>query len=347
MSALATSPQSAWLSRRARVGAAGCARVPATCGELVQGTVDGQPFLVSCPIDRWAEAAVVLLEGGAVVGPAWAPKSLAALRLALRELGGEGYGAVLRLRSPLPRGKGLGSSTADVGATIAAAAAALGRPLPPEALAGLAARVEPTDSSLLPGLACLDHRRGVPIEVLGEPPPLRLLVLGLPGTVDSVAFNHPNHLAARRAALMAHEPEAMAALAELRAAVRAGDPRRLAAAATRDARSYQRVLPTPHFAAVEALAAELGALGLCVAHSGTVAGLLFAPDFADLPAAAALARRRLPCLEFAWPARLASGGALCAQPAPARARSAAFLPSARPAETTSPPTRADETSHDR
>ena len=30
-------------------------KAPATCGELIQGAIDGQDFLVNCPIDLFSE----------------------------------------------------------------------------------------------------------------------------------------------------------------------------------------------------------------------------------------------------------------------------------------------------
>jgi hypothetical protein len=43
-----------------------------------------------------------------------------------------------------------------------------------------------------------------------------------------------------------------------------------------------------------ALAREVGALGVCRAHSGTLLGLLLDPVHADVPAVAAFVARRLP-----------------------------------------------------
>lgn len=31
-------------------------RAPGTCGEFLQGSIDGQPFLVTCPINRYSYA---------------------------------------------------------------------------------------------------------------------------------------------------------------------------------------------------------------------------------------------------------------------------------------------------
>ena len=33
--------------------------LPGGCGELVQGALDGVPFLVTCPIDCWSEVTVM------------------------------------------------------------------------------------------------------------------------------------------------------------------------------------------------------------------------------------------------------------------------------------------------
>ncbi|MGE5618673.1 MAG: hypothetical protein ACM3US_05395 [Sphingomonadaceae bacterium] len=46
----------------------GTALVPCTCGELVQGILDGEPFLVSCPIDRYSQVRV-RVEGGLAPTP--------------------------------------------------------------------------------------------------------------------------------------------------------------------------------------------------------------------------------------------------------------------------------------
>ncbi|BAS29330.1 GHMP family kinase ATP-binding protein [Limnochorda pilosa] len=101
------------------------ASAPGTCGELVQGTLRGEPFLVSCPISWRACARVVLRRerGLCVSGPRGRWKSLRAVRAALRLLGVEDVRAELSLSSPLPVGKGMGSSTAEVLAAAAATAA--------------------------------------------------------------------------------------------------------------------------------------------------------------------------------------------------------------------------------
>jgi L-threonine kinase len=58
--------------------------------------------------------------------------------------------------------------------------------------------------------------------------------------------------------------------------------------------AHQAILPNPLLEQVLALAREVGALGVCRAHSGTLLGLLLDPVHADVPAVAAFVARRLP-----------------------------------------------------
>ena len=60
-------------------------RVPGSCGELVQGWLRGEPFLVTCPIDRYTRVRVSgELQGLRGLGE----KARRALGLTLNTLGG-------------------------------------------------------------------------------------------------------------------------------------------------------------------------------------------------------------------------------------------------------------------
>ncbi len=112
--------------------------LPGTCGELVQGTLDGVPCLVSCPIDRYSIAHIELCPDPNWSVPHDAPKTAAALRAGLIYLGQTSWGGRLELDSDLPRGRGYASSTADVAATLYALGEAVGRKLTDTEVARLA-----------------------------------------------------------------------------------------------------------------------------------------------------------------------------------------------------------------
>lgn len=278
--------------------------VPGTCGELVQGTLDGEHFLVSCPIDLFSRVTVELATAGPVEAPDDSPKAVAALRAALAYLGEPDRGARLSILSPIPRSKGMGSSTADVVGTICATAAAAGRALTPWEAAQLAIAVEPTDSTVFPNLALFDHRRGARYEDLGPAPGMEILVVDCGGEVDTVTYN----AADRGATLRALAGEHAAALAQLREGIARADPRLVGAASTRSARAHQAILPKPCLETALALGTALGAVGVCVGHSGTVIGVLFPGGEVDPVVVANRFRQDLPELAVLGWHRLIGGG---------------------------------------
>jgi len=279
--------------------------MPGTCGELVQGTLDGVAFHVTCPVDVYSTVTVELTSRPGVEHPPDSPKAGAGALAALEHLGAR-VGARVSPRSDLPRGKGMGSSTADVAGAIVATALALGAELDPATVARLALSVEPTDGSIFPGIVVFDHRRGALYEPLGEAPSLHVAVLDFGGEVDTLRFNSVD----RTALLRSLEPEAAEALALVRRGMAEGRLDLLGRGATISAIANQRVLPKPELPAVLAFAESVGALGVNVGHSGTVLGVLLDPARHDVRQVAAIARRELPGLELALPCRLVGGGAV-------------------------------------
>ena len=269
--------------------ARGAARLPATCGELVQGALDGIPCLVSCPIDLWAAADITVDASGRWQTPGDAPKAARAVQAGLAALGRAGSGGSLRLTSPIARGRGYGSSTADISAALYALAEALGQPLSAEEIARLAVSVEPSDSTMFPGLALLDHRQGSFYELLGQAPAAAVLVLDPGGAVDTVAFNEQD-LCAMLRPLAAQHYDAFAAL---RQAVRDGDVAALGQAATLSAQAHQTILHNPLLDQTLVLAKDIAAAGVCRAHSGTILGILLDPANNDVAQVTDYVRRRL------------------------------------------------------
>lgn len=283
----------------------GWALAPCTCGELVQGIAHGEPFLVSCPIDRYSRVGVVLGEGRDGQGDAPPSKARRAVRMTLELLRRRHEPFALSVSCPLCPSRGFGTSTADVVGAIAATAMAAGVPLPPEEVARLAVEIEPSDGTMFPGLALFAHRTGRGWEMLGPAPPLLVAVLEFEGDVDTLEYNAALDLELLRSA----EPEHALALELLRRGIREGRPELMGQAATASARTNQRLLLKPALEKVIALGERCGALGVCAAHSGTVLGVLFLP--VAVAAAERLlvdARRALPGLAGCWLSRMVDGG---------------------------------------
>ena len=246
-------------------------RAPGVCGELVQGMLGDSHFLVTCPIDYFARASVTLSKNGdGLAAPPDCPKSAAALRATLIHLGQGQLSAKLTINSPIPRSKGLGSSSADVTATIAAAALALGEELTPESIARIALSVEPSDGVMFPGIALLDHREGKIIQVLGPPPPMEIVALDFGGTVDTVEFNAVD----RRSQWKSIQAEVDEALELVKAGIREQDPGLIGRGSSISSLASQTVLFKPELPDVLEFAESVGAAGVNIGHSGTVIGIL-------------------------------------------------------------------------
>ena len=165
-------------------------RAPGVCGELAQGVIEGIHFLVTCPVDFYSRVKVdIYSDGPGVEAPQDCDKTAAAVRRTLFHLKNAKVRAKLTINNPIPRGKGMASSSADLAAAIAATGLALGEEMSPYQIAQIALSIEPTDGIMIPGVALFDHRAGIIRESLGPPPPMEIVALDLGGTVDTVQFN--------------------------------------------------------------------------------------------------------------------------------------------------------------
>ena len=251
-------------------------RAPGSCGELVQGVNERGYFLVSCPVDFYSRVKVELrhqADGGGetqVETPPGLDKTAEAVKVTLAHLNRRGMNVRVEVRNPIPKSKGLGSSSADVTAAIAATALALGRELNPEEIGRLAITVEPTDGVMFPGIALFDHRDGRTMEALGPPPPMEIVALDLGGTVDTLEFNRTD----RRRLWESISREIGEALDLVRRGVAQGDPELVGRGASISAQACQKVLAKPQLDQVMGFAKKVGAVGVNVAHSGTIIGVL-------------------------------------------------------------------------
>ncbi len=279
-------------------------RAPGSCGELVQGTISGDNFLITCPVDIYSE--VTVTPDGQ--DPATAgEKTIAAVRRTWARLGVAAGPFAVAVSSALPQGKGMASSSADISAACQAAALAAGRCLTADEIAEIALAIEPTDGIFYPGIVMFDHVRGRTYRHLGGPPPMSILIFDTGGSVDTLEFNRRPDLAALNAA---KETDVRQAVDLLSRGLAAGDCALIGRAATISALANQAILPKPALPAVAAIAARHGAVGVNTAHSGTVLGILFpglpAPAVAD--ACRAAVARACPELRFLQQARLIPGG---------------------------------------
>ena len=254
--------------------------IPLTCGELVQGLWDGIPALVSCPIDWYHRADVRLKRDRFWELPDEDPKAVAALETGIARLRGQ-VGGVLELDSPAPRGRGYGTSTADIAASLYALGEALGQPFTPADIAEIAVSVEPSDSTIFPELTLFTHRDGSNHQGWGTAPPLSVILLDPGGEVDTLAFNQRD----MGAALSPLESIHQEAFRLLQRGLRDQDWEAVGKAASLSAIAHQSILFSPLLETAVRLCNQIHALGICRAHSGTIMGLILDPTQHDIVSA--------------------------------------------------------------
>jgi uncharacterized protein involved in propanediol utilization len=261
---------------------AGVSRAGGHHGEILQGVfVNGRKLrrgLVTLPCELMRVTATFTpsRSGGVAVRPAWCRKAAVAAQLTLAELGQPATGGTLTISSNITPSRGFGSSTADVTASIGAVLDATDRSLPHAVIASLAVAAEKASDSLMYGdrAVLFAHREGSLIEDLGAClMPIHVLGFGTSGDGHGV-----DTLAMPPARYTSWEIEAFRTLlGALRRAIRLRDADLLGRVATASAKLNQLHLPIPRFADILTVARNSRAVGVQVAHSGDVAGLLFAP----------------------------------------------------------------------
>lgn len=252
-------------------------------GELLQGVFQGadgrlKRVLVSIPCGIFKSEVRFTPNGSSVVEvePKWKIKSRRAVNLTLTSLGKPECGGLVQISSNVPVGWGLGSSTSDVTAAIRATADCLGERLTPYAIAALAVCAETAcDATMFDEqMVLFAQREGIVVEDFRSSLP-KLEVLGFNTSsnghgIDTIGFP-PAHYSSWE--IEAFRP--MVGL--LRRAAYLRNPQLLGQVASASATINQHYLPKPHFQNLKAISEEVSAVGVQVAHTGTIAGLLFDP----------------------------------------------------------------------
>ncbi|MGK9051460.1 GHMP family kinase ATP-binding protein [Xaviernesmea oryzae] len=279
----------------------GIGKAMAHHGELLQGVfdhIDGylRRGLVSLPYPALTSLATFTPNARAeiTVSPTGREKARRAADLTIASFAQVRTGGHIQLVSDIPIGRGMGSSTADVLASIQAVLDYL-RVFPTaEHIMRIAVDAETAcDSTLFKQQAVLFAQRdGIVLEVFRKPlPALNILSVDTTpeSTVSTVEFEPARYCPA--------EIEMFRPLRSLlRKAIDSGDVRSLGRVATASAVINERFLPKPGLRELQAIASRYDAAGLQVAHSGTMAGLIFDPEDDRAPENMHLARKAIDAL---------------------------------------------------
>jgi uncharacterized protein involved in propanediol utilization len=248
-------------------------------GELFQGQIEDDSgaltrCLLSLPCRSLSSTAEFTPDdsGTVIVFPPHKTKAKTVVELTLAYFTAHPIGGVLHIRSSIPEAKGYGSSTADCVASVLSVADALHSRLSEEEIARLVVEAEvASDNFMFRSAVLFAHRNGIVLEDYGKDvPPLD--VVGVDAAEDELVdtLRHPP------AVYSWQQIQSFRTLScALGRAIRTGDTCLLGRVATASARINEQFLPKPRFRELLNLAEQSGALGVSVAHSGTILSVLF------------------------------------------------------------------------
>ncbi|HEY6251498.1 MAG TPA: hypothetical protein VI685_16185 [Candidatus Angelobacter sp.] len=250
-------------------------------GEILQGQLEDKSFhkrrfLLSLPCNLLHSRVTFRpsYESGLEVEPSHKQKVRRVVELTLGRFGLDSIGGRLIVETNIEEGKGYGSSTADCVAAALAATDAIGQSLTEEELARVVVDAEiASDNFMFKDAVLFAHREGVVIERFGMAMP-KLEVLGFDAEVNGAVYtlDFPPAVYTWRQVQCFHT-----LVAGLRRGIREGDIALIARVATASAIINQEFLPKPMFSEIRAIARTTNALGIAVAHSGTVVCILLNP----------------------------------------------------------------------
>ncbi|MPM50786.1 L-threonine kinase [bioreactor metagenome] len=278
-------------------------KAPGSCGELVQGTINGANFLVTCPVNIYSEVAVI---------PAKQPsdkcdydKVRTAVAKTLQYLNIKNIHFDFHISTQLPIGKGMASSSADISAACQAVAISQGKFLTPAEIADIALGIEPTDAIFYPGILMFDHVNGRIRHNLGAPPEIDIAVFDVGGEIDTLHFNQRNDLPALN---RGKEEAVRMALDMVTKGLANGDINLIGQGTTLSAIANQSILFKPNLDGIINLSKQFNAAGVNVAHSGTVLGVLFARNSQWLLPCVSAICKNYPEAKYLKTVKIISGG---------------------------------------
>ena len=273
-------------------------RAPGTCGEFLQGSIDGQSFLVTCPINRYSYALSNVIQPFSKEFCALQPKSAQARKLVQELVQQKNKNQIcppVYVRSDILQGKGMASSSADISVTAMATALAMDYDLSLKELEQICLSVEPTDASFYQGVTQFDYIKGTISKPLGMCPPLKILVFDEGGSIDTVSFNKQADLQNK---ILEKESIIQESFDLFKQGLATHDIKLIGQAATLSAFGNQRILYKPNLYDFHDVGNSYNSVGTIIAHSGTIMGLLFPVDYGRIDDCKNEILRKLPQLSY-------------------------------------------------
>lgn len=280
-------------------------KVPGSCGELIQGYINGTNYLISCPINVYSQVEVELTNTKKINIDKTKVKSYQALKLLLQDFNINSLGLKIDFNSNLLDSKGMGSSTADISALLIAVMDLLKKEIDLELIKNIAIEIEPTDSTFFDGLVMFDYINGKHIEKIGKIKPIDLIIFDYGGEINTKDFN--KNIDLKRLNEINHK-KIKSAYELIKRGIKNNNTELIGRAATLSSLANQNILIKPKLEElIDQLENKNGFLGVNIAHSGTIIGILIKnKKFSD--EIISIIKKGFPNLKLIFQTKIINGG---------------------------------------
>lgn len=251
---------------------------PASCGEFVQGILDKDEYLSSYAIDLYSTAEVEEKLKDINIGPSKSRRAIEKVferfNLPIRE----SKNISLNIHSDIPVGKGMASSTADIGATIVATLGLIKKNLTSEEISYIASTIEPTDSTYIEKNVVFNPLNGEVIKYLGNIKNSKVVILEPNKTLDTMKIrNTPNYKDIK----IQNKEIINEAFYLLEEGIRNNELSLVGRATTLSSLANENIDKKEGLKEIIEISQNYGAYGVNIAHSGTVIGILMDKSMND------------------------------------------------------------------
>ena len=244
---------------------------PASCGEFVQGIIDDEEYLCSYAIDMYSK---VYIEEKLVDINLGRYKSRLAIEKVFEKFNlPKKYtkNISLNINSKIPVGKGMASSTADIGATIKATLSLIDKDLSSEEISKLAAEIEPTDSIFIDKNSIFNPLNGTVIKYLGNLTNAKVVILEPNKVLDTMKIR----LRQDYNKLKVENKEVIKkSFALLEEGLKKNNLSLVGEACTLSSLANENIEKKEYLNEIIKISKKYGAYGVNIAHSGTVGILI-------------------------------------------------------------------------
>ncbi|MFL8712295.1 cobalamin biosynthesis protein [Clostridioides sp. GD02377] len=244
---------------------------PASCGEFVQGIIDDEEYLCSYAIDMYSK---VYIEEKLIDINLGRRKSRLAIEKVFEKFNlPKKYtkNISLNIDSNIPVGKGMASSTADIGATIKATLSLIDKDLSSEEICKLAAEIEPTDSIFIDKNSIFNPLSGTVIKYLGNLTNAKVIILEPNKMLDTMKIRlrkDYNTLKIENREIIKRS------FAILEEGLKSDNLSLVGEACTLSSLANENIEKKEYLSEIIKISKKCGAYGVNIAHSGTVIGIL-------------------------------------------------------------------------